>query len=65
MSSWTVFGGLGISRKYGSRGRRLVQPAWALATWRTPAFWASRALHSHYFGQRARRRFGRRGRIEG
>ena len=32
---------------------------------RTYGQWAGQALHSHYFGQRSRRRFGRRGRVEG
>lgn len=27
--------------------------------------WAGKALHSHYFGQSGRSRFGRRGRVKG
>lgn len=27
--------------------------------------WAGRALHSHFFGQSGRTRFGRRGRVKG
>ena len=39
-----------------------------LNPWKPPqlhAFWAGQALHSHYFGQSSRQRFGRRGRTKG
>jgi len=65
MSSWTFSGQPVHSRKPRTRLHSLAQASSLWGSLRMPVVWASRALHNHYFGQRARRRFGRRGRTEG
>lgn len=64
MSSWSSVGSPLSARKSWPQHER-VRPAKALLRLSLSVLWATRALHNHYFGQRARRRFGRRGRTEG